>query len=54
MIAHRESVGLRCVACVVVKAAKQQALMAEIHGRLEMYRAGTPYREGKKTVDRGL
>ena len=41
-------------AVALAKAAKQQALVAAIHGRVELYRAGKPCREGEKTVERGL
>ena len=36
----------------LAKAAKQQALVDEIQGRLELYRAGKPYREQEKTGGR--
>ena len=36
---------------VSAKVDKQQALVAEIQGRLELCRAGKPYREPEKAVD---
>ncbi|MEI6218632.1 MAG: hypothetical protein WCP86_07010 [bacterium] len=40
-------------AIALAKAAKQQALADEIQGRVELYRAGKPYREPTRTIPVG-